>query len=570
MLGMNIGRHDSGVAYLNIKSPVDYSFEVYQSERLTKTKNQGDYPFVALKKFKIDHPELFNSLTPSQVAMNSFHSAPAKMEELYSHFPTYNEYITTFGFEKFSTLYHPEIFQPGHHISHAYSAWGFSPFEKAFVIVFDGCGSKRGEFQDYFKENHIGTSGEGPHFETLSVYLLENGNLTPVHKEWTKFEKVDKVNHFIGGSLGNLFSLSSSRIFGNWREAGKVMGLASYGKAFKIDSATEFQHSIIQEPFEIYKGKQAFDNQPKESFKRSADIAASVQEYFENTFLKFCSELKVKYPGFDNLIMAGGCALNCLTNSRLIKDKYFKNVFIPPFPNDEGISMGAILCLAHREGKIAFRKLDINKMHAYLGRGKSGEITLAQLKDSFKGFKIRDWKETSKVLADGNVVAVFQGASEVGPRALGNRSLLVRPDLKDIKKYLNENIKFREEFRPYGATVLQEDVHYYFDVDPGFIAPFMTFAPLIRDSKEAYLKGVTHHDRTSRIQTISSSQNPRYHQIISGFKAITGESVILNTSLNIMGQPILEDLSDAVIFMKDSKVNFIMINDYLLERDEKN
>lgn len=566
MLGMNVGRHDSGVAYLKISSPVDYSFEVYQSERLTKKKNQGDYPFVALRRFKTDHPELFKALTPDQVAMNAFHSTPANLEKLYTISPTYNEYIQTFGFEKCSTLYHPEIFQPGHHISHAYSAWGFSPYEKAMVIVFDGCGSKRGGFDDYFNESPIGTSGEGSHFETLSVYLLENGTLTPVHKEWNKFEKAEKVDHFIAGSLGNIFSLTSSRIFGTWKEAGKVMGLAAYGTPSDITDAKEFQHSIVNEDFVIYKGKDQFDNQPRETFQHSANISASVQAYFEKTFLALCTELKKKHPGFDNLILVGGCALNCLTNSRLVKEKYFKNVFIPPFPNDEGISMGAALCLAHRQGKIKFRTLQIDKMHAYLGRQKSGEVSLDEIKAAFPDFKIRPWQDSSKVLADGEVIAIFQGASEVGPRALGNRTLMVRPDRQDIKKYLNENIKFREEFRPYGATVLQEDVHVYFDVEKGFIAPFMTFAPLIRNEKENYLKGVTHKDRTSRIQTISREQNQRYYDIIKGFKAITGESVILNTSLNIMGQPILEDLNDAKLFMKDSKVKFMVINDYLLEK----
>lgn len=563
---MNVGRHDSGIAYLTIKSPTDYSFEVYQSERLTKKKNQGDYPFVALRKFKSDHPQIFNSLKPSDVAMNSFHSTPAKLEELYTISPTYKEYIETFGFENFSTLYHPEIFQPGHHISHAYSAWGFSPFEKAMVIVFDGCGSKRGGFDDYFNENHIGTSGEGSHFETLSVYLLENGKLTPVHKEWNKFEKAEKVDHFIAGSLGNIFSLTSSRIFGSWKEAGKVMGLSAYGTPVEIADSKKFQQDIVNEEFTIYKGKDQFDNQPRESFEHSANISASVQAYFEKTFLKLCTELKGKHPGFDNLILVGGCALNCLTNSRLVKEKYFKNVFIPPFPNDEGISMGAALCLAHRQGKIQFRTLPFEKMHAYMGRNKSGEVTLDQIKEAFPDYKIRSWQESSQVLADGEVVAIFQGPSEVGPRALGNRTLMVRPDRKEVKKYLNENIKFREEFRPYGATVLQEDVHVYFDVDKGFIAPFMTFAPLIRKEKESYLTGVTHKDMTSRIQTISREQNQRYYDIIKGFKAITGESVILNTSLNIMGQPILEDLTDAKSFMKDSKVRYMVINDYLLEK----
>lgn len=346
------------------------------------------------------------------------------------------------------------------------------------------------------------------------------------------------------------------------------MGLAAYGTPSKITDKLKFQREAIEEEFVIYKGKDGFDNQPTESFKHSANLAASVQARFEEEFLALCTELKRKHPEYENLILVGGCALNCLTNSRLVKEKYFKNVFIPPFPNDEGISMGAVLCLAHREGKISFRTLQIDKMHSYLGRKKSGELTLAEIKEAFPNFKVRPWQDSSKVLADGEVVAVFQGPSEVGPRALGNRSLLVRPDKKDIKKYLNENIKFREEFRPYGATVLQEDVHKYFDVDAGFIAPFMTFAPLIRDDKEAYLKGVTHKDRTSRIQTISAHQNPRYYEIINGFKRLTGESVILNTSLNIMGQPILEDITDAISFMKDSKVKFMMINDYLLERNE--
>lgn len=568
MLGMNIGRHDSGIAYLTIKSPTDYSFEVYQSERLTKKKNHGDYPFVALKKFKVDHPEIFDALTPADISMNAFHLAPAPLEELYSNFPNYREYITTFGFEKFSTLYYPEIFQPGHHISHAYSAWGFSPFAKAMIIVFDGCGSKRGTFQDYFNEDQLGTSGEGSHFETLSVYLLDEGKLTPVHKEWTRFERAEKVDHFIGDSLGNLFSLTSSRIFGNWREAGKVMGLAAYGKPTPITDKVTFQQKAIEEEFVVYKGKNSFDNQPEESFRHSADLAASVQAHFEETFLNFCNELKAKHPGYENLIMVGGCALNCLTNSRLVKEKYFTNVFIPPFPNDEGISMGAVLCHAHHLKKIQFRTIEMDKMHSYLGRKKSAEFGLDEIKAAFPDYKIRPWQDTAQLLADGEVVAIFQGPSEVGPRALGNRSLLVRPDLPDIKKYLNENIKFREEFRPYGATVLQEDVHHYFDVDPGFVGPFMTFAPLIRHEKEDYLKGVTHKDRTSRIQTISVHQNPKYYEIISRFKAITGESVLLNTSLNIMGQPILEDLTDAINFMKGSKVRYMMINDHLLERHE--
>jgi carbamoyltransferase len=568
MIGLNVGRHDTGIAYLTIKNPSEYSIEVYQSERFTKKKHQGDFPFVALRKFKNDYPEKFQALSPGEVALNSFHSTPSQVEELYSQVSSYKEYIETFEFEKFSTLFTDNLFQPGHHICHAYSAWGFSPFDKAMIIVFDGCGSKRNNFVDYFNENHIGESSEGSHFETLSVYLLDQGKLTPIHKEWTKFEKAPKVDHFIGDSLGNLFSLSASRIFGNWQEAGKVMGLAAFGEARPIDSMVEFQKKIIEGPFKIYKGKKDFDSQPIESFQTSANIAASVQAKFEEVTINLIKELKLKYPEFENLILVGGCALNCLTNSKIINEKYFKQVFIPPFPNDEGIAIGAVLSLAHTKGKITFRKISVDEVSASLGRKKSSQISIDSIKVSFPDFRIHPWEMTSEVLAKGHVVAIFQGPSEVGPRALGHRSLLVRPDIPDIKKYLNENIKFREDFRPYGATVLQDDVDLYFDVEKNFHAPFMTFAPIVKENKRSYLKGVTHKDYTCRIQTITEKQSDKYYQIIKMYKEITGESVLLNTSLNIMNQPILEDLEDARKFMKDSKVNFLMINDYLLERYE--
>jgi carbamoyltransferase len=568
MIGINVGRHDTGIAYLDIKSDTEYSLEVYQSERFTKRKHQGDFPFVAFKKFKNDYPEKFEKLTPLDVSVNSFHTNPRDLENLYSKVSTYKEYLEMFQLEKCSTLFYPNIFQPGHHLCHAYSAWGFSPFEKAIIIVFDGCGSKKDHFIDYFNENDLGEAGEGAHFETLSVYLLDQGNITPVLKEWTQFEKVEKVDHFIGGSLGNFFSLASCRIFGTWQEAGKVMGLAAYGTPTKVNSVIEFQREIIKDPFEVFRGKKEFDSQPRDEFQRSANIAASVQNKFEEVVIELVKKLNVRYPDFENLMLVGGCALNCLTNSRILNEKYFKNIFIPPFPNDEGIAIGAVLCHAHWKGKIKFRKVSLDEVNAYLGRVPSGQTSLEDIKKHFPSFKIHPWEHTSQVLNEGHVVAIFQGPSEVGPRALGNRSLLVRPDNPHIKEYLNAHIKFREEFRPYGASVIQEDVSEYFEVEKSFHAPFMTFAPKIKENKKRYLAGVTHKDETCRIQTITEKQNIRFYHLLKMFKNLSGESVLLNTSLNIMNQPILEDVVDAKKFMDGSKVNYIMINDYLLERHE--
>lgn len=565
MLGLNIGSHDSGVALLDIKDPRNYSLIAYQEERFTKKKHEGRFPFIALKMLQADFPEALEKLSPDEIASNSFFMNPIEIEVDYLRLPQYKDKLEAFQFQKFSTLFNKEITRPGHHLSHAYSAWGFSPFEKSLIIVFDGCGSKRGAFEDYFNESQMGEKTEGDFYETLSIYTLDQGVITPIHKEWTSFEAVEKVDHFFGDALGNLFSLSASRIFGNWMEAGKVMGLSAYGSATPIKSKLEFQKKIVEGEFKIYKGKDQFDSQPESDFKTSANIAASVQAKFEEEVVGLCQKLNQDYPDYENVIMVGGCALNCLTNSLLLEKGLFKNVFVPPFPNDEGIAMGTALFLAHQKKQIEFRTIDPNKMHAYLGR-KQPSYSQEKLTEAFPDFEFLDFKRAPEILAQGEIIALFQGASEVGPRALGNRSLLVRPDRKEVKAYLNQNIKFREDFRPYGATVLAEDVAKYFHVNDNFVAPFMTFAPKIREGKRAYLKGVTHQDSTCRIQTITREQNQRYYDLINDFKKLSGESVILNTSLNIMGQPILESLKDAQVFMQTSKVNYLIFNEYFLMR----
>ena len=564
MLGINIGAHDSGLAWLTIRSPLDYSFEVYQSERFLKIKQAGGFPFSAFKKFRLDHPETFAQITTADVAVNCFERTPEEAERIYGNDPQYQKYLSLLNLEKFSTLHQKNLTRPGHHLCHAYSVWGFSPFERAMVIVFDGCGSRRDSFEDYLMENDLGERKAGDQFETLSVYLLEDGILNPVYKEWTHYDKVDSINHFLGDSLGNDFSVAAQVIFGKFREAGKVMGLSAFGKPLNLP-VEELKASLLASLPKVYQGKEEFDQQPMESFRRSADIAATIQKHFEETFLGLLQNLKKKFPEFENLILAGGCALNCLTNSRIVQKQLFRNVFIPPFPNDEGIAMGAALFHAHRKGKISFRPLSNDQLTAYLGRQRS-QISVDQLSDWFPKFDILSFEKAAEVLAQGHVVAHFNSRSEVGPRALGNRSILVRPDRVDVKKYLNDNIKFRERFRPYGATVLEEDASTYFEVEEGFYAPFMTFAPPVRKDKSTYLAGVTHQDGTCRIQTISRKQNPEFYNLIESFKKLTGESVLLNTSLNIMGQPILEDIEDLKVFAETSRIDYFIVDGILMKR----
>jgi carbamoyltransferase len=172
----------------------------------------------------------------------------------------------------------------------------------------------------------------------------------------------------------------------------------------------------------------------------------------------------------------------------------------------------------------------------------------------------------SKLLKQGNVVAWFQGRSEPGPRALGNRSILALPSINGMKSHLNNKIKFRESFRPYGCSLLQEDVSKYFNVDTTFHSPFMGFALPVLSKWHDVFQEVMHIDGTTRLQTVTRGQNERYYDLLKHLKEESGHGVVLNTSLNIMGCPILETAQDAFIFFKNSEIEYLVIGNYLIKK----
>ncbi|MBY0517852.1 MAG: hypothetical protein K2P81_13160 [Bacteriovoracaceae bacterium] len=574
-LGLNVGAHDSSACLLEDNGEV----AIYLTERISKVKNAGYFPHASLLHAFNHNAKFFNALKNENIVATSFLLTPQALEKVFSEkwIPTIGELLNHLGLDRLLFKNNPQMNTATHHRCHAYSAVAFSPFESCLILVVDGAGSAIEAFsKDHPERSHFPQNlpKDVKFFETSSAYHWDGHKLATVKKKFSRHLSSPFEGVKVCDGLGNLFQSASQVIFGDWKQAGKVMGMSAYGKITKkIEDSEKFIQEFYAEEWTPRKGKKEFDEQPEEDFKRAVDLSATVQAYFmEQMWLKV-SELKSLYPNEKNIVLVGGCALNCLFNSHLMKSGLFENVFVPPFPNDEGIALGAAWGKAYEDGQIKFKKKEWRELTAALGSPehdtKKHESKIPQV---FKNFKIQlsnsIEEEVAKLLEKGEVVAWLQGRSEVGPRALGHRSLLVRPDRKDVKKYLNNYVKFREDFRPYGAMVMLENVHDYVDVPQNTQMPFMTFAPQIKKEKKDVLAGVTHLDETCRIQTVDKNQNPRLHLLLEKFSQKTGVHVLLNTSLNIMGQPILEDVQDALKFFETAPaVKFMAYGNWLISKD---
>jgi carbamoyltransferase len=351
------------------------------------------------------------------------------------------------------------------------------------------------------------------------------------------------------------------------------MGLAPFGKSEKTEITNDliiFQNSLDWNNAFHHKSKQEWEKSNNKNFQ---NLAATVQAKLENEYETLIANLKIKYPKIKNLILTGGCALNCTNNAKILKNKYFEKIYIPPFPGDECIGFGLAKAKEFNTHPNKWQPVPYENQSPYWGPLNSIP-TSSKIESTFEKTKYlikkhEDIAETaSQLLYDGHIIAWFQGRSESGPRALGNRSILARPDKIGLKNFLNQEIKFRENFRPYGSSVLVEYASLYFQVKPGFENPFMSFAVGVNPQFHDLLKEVTHVDGTSRMQTVRSTQNNLFYKLINAFGNKSQLYCLLNTSLNIMDQPILETVEDAKNFMDNSKVKYLAIGDYLITNPE--
>lgn len=426
-----------------------------------------------------------------------------------------------------------------HHLSHAASAFLPSPFDEAAVMTIDGRGERA----------------------TTAYYMGKGTSMEPLGQ-------VDMPN-----SLGILYEKMTDYLgFMTSSDEFKVMALASYGEPryldqFEqlIDVGNDGQYTIRQ-PLNLEErfGPAREKGDPLE--QRHYDIAASLQTALENTVLKLADWLH-KQTGSDNLCMAGGVALNCVMNSRLRDMGPFKNIWVQPASGDAGTALGAALWVDLRErdciGEDQEREYRMD--HVFLGPQYSDAEIEKFLKQSNLPYSKPEnlYEEVAALLEQGKVVAWFQNRMEFGPRALGSRSLLASPIPTDMKDRLNV-IKSRENFRPVAPVVLEEEAANWFT--GAKVAPYMLFVYDIVEDKGDKIPSVRHVDGTARVQTINRDQNPGYYDLVKAFYKRTGVPVLINTSFNTLGEPIVCSPRDAVECFWTSAIDALVMGAYLLVR----
>ena len=539
--------------------------ELILSERLLRQKASGAWPEKALENLRSRQP-----LVSMSIGENRDVHHPRVIEEfLNSKYPFF-EHLKRKELAAFSSWLNPKVQWIPHHRCHAMAATLMSPFDKALIVVMDGAGSAAADFSDSDSEKKIDSNpdpkGKRP-LEECSVYLMDQGRLQCVYKNWQNFfESKNHGPHQFSEGLGSIYEKIAEFIFGDKRAAGKVMGLAAFGQPSPIRIRSEFLETLDWNYAFQGKGKADWENSG--NFSLYANVAASIQQHFEDSVLGLVESLHKKYPEYRNLILTGGCALNCTTNMKIFNKKFFDGIYVPPFPGDESIGLGAASYLFYQSGR-PWEKRDWEIQHGYFGSPQSVPTDL-EIEETFKGFHIvrppSIAEYTAQKLADGSVVGWFQGRSETGPRALGNRSILARADRKGIKDHLNHSIKMREDFRPYGSSVLFEKAHEYFEIPVGFENPFMSFAVQTRPEYLEKMREINHYDKTSRMQTVRQTQNPLFHELIRNVGVKTGLFCVLNTSLNVMGEPIVENVEDAKRFLVNTPVDALAIGPYYITR----
>ena len=461
---------------------------------------------------------------------------------------------------------------PSHHLAHAWSAHGCSPFRESAVLVADVFGS------DLFQgvEGESGFLARGDRIEPLFRTVQK---ADPAGQGTTNHYSLTFIYRFITQALG--FTMP----YGGWPaerrpdEAGKTMGLAPFGRPVRAwPPLVEVKNGELRTGRfgewvldigigELREGRLVPVPIPpsKKNLTRLAkDLAFKAQVEIETGLLHLADRLH-RETGRRNLSIAGGAGLNSVANKKILDGTPFRNAFIQPAATDDGTALGCALYGWHT---IARGEKRFPLKHVYLGRTYDrGEMTAALaafhlVKAPLARGALLD--KAARAIADGKVVGWFQGGSEFGPRALGHRSLLADPRRADMKGRVNEKVKAREPFRPFAPSVLLEHAADYFDL-PG-PSPFMLLVAEVREARRAEIPAVVHVDGTARVQTVTKRDNGLYHDLLQRFYEITGVPLVLNTSFNTRGEPIVETPVEALADFFRSGMDVLVLGPYLLEK----
>ncbi len=593
ILGISAFYHDSAAALV-----VDGEIiAAAQEERFSRKKHDPGYPFNAvnyvltegkLKLNEVDHIVFFEKpfLKFERLLETYMAFAPKGFKSFSLSMPLWLReklFQKKFLFDKLKQ--HDENFKDikkikfsEHHYSHAASAFYPSPFENAVVLTLDGVGE----------------------WATTTVAIGKKN----------KLEMIKEI--YFPHSLGLLYS-AFTYYTGFKVNSGeyKVMGLAPYGKPkykdliiqnlmdLKEDGSFKLNMKFFNYATGLTMTNKKFSDlfghpvrNPKKDLLEDfhMDIAASIQSVTEEIVIRITKNIASEYK-IKNLCLAGGVALNCVANGMILRQKIFDDIWIQPAAGDAGGSLGAALAYWHHELKKPRENFKDQMKGAYLGP----KLSEKNVEDQLKKLKARYTKKSSseissivaKELSSGKTVGWFQGRMEFGPRALGGRSILADPRSDKMQKELNLKIKFRESFRPFAPSVLREEVSNWFDLN--YDSPYMLLVSDVKREKQitmsekdkklfgidklnikrSSIPAITHVDYSARIQTVHKETNLKYYNLINEFKKITDCPVLVNTSFNVRGEPIVCSVEDAFNCFMGTNLDILAIENYLLIKDDQ-
>jgi carbamoyltransferase len=544
-------------------------------ERLNKIKNSSKFPLQAINKIfatfnlKKENVDFFcrntSSIFLTKEKILFFVKNFAKNKNIFLRTFQYIKNYIDKNNKFFDDIPSEKIINIDHHLSHLESCFLISPFEESVSLSLDGSGD--------FKSGSYG-------FSENSRTLVDG-------------------NFFYPNSLGLFYQAITQFIgFKNIGDEYKMMGLSAYGSknlvmksnVEKLINYKDFNISLNLKMFdfpfrniefikedEIYFNdlfsdsmQDALNMRARDQFifsKESADLAFAAQEVYEEIFIKILNDLHLKYSN-NNLCYSGGCALNSKANGKIKKNTKFQNIFIPYEPGDAGGASGA--ALSHY-----FKVSGNNKFYQpnpYLGVEVDSDSLETDLQNYIRTNKIKSYKfksnsemfdKTADLLANNNVIGWFQDRMEFGPRALGNRSILMNPQNKDAKNILNLKIKLRESYRPFAPSIMEEHLHEWFE--DAHSSPYMNFVFTIKKEKRQIIPAVCHADNTGRAQTVNAKDNEKFYSLIHAFYLKTGVPMLINTSFN-ENEPIVFEPKDAIETFLKTKIDYLILQDHLISK----
>ncbi len=447
------------------------------------------------------------------------------------------------------------IIEISHHLAHLYSAYPPSGFDTCAVMIIDSVGSP----VEHIRYDYPGKEGKAGLFEVASYYYCRKGEITCVKKQ------LHNRNPDAPQGLGNFYYKLTECLFKGEGNEGKVMGLAAYGNVAALNLpdliVKEGEVFIPQEWVEAFKTTDYNFKDELKTFQEKADLAAKGQDVYEKALIAIAAWLTEK-TGTKNIAYAGGCALNCVANTKVLEQGY--DLFIPPAPHDGGTSVGCAIYGAVECFKI---KNEYEWRFDYLGPDVDiHEVT--KLIENYPELSIEQPDDLIEVCSDhiywGKILCVFQSNSEFGPRALGNRSIVADTRYAVNKFWINAFIKGREWFRPIAPFVLEEDVSEYFDFKGR--TPFMLFTAFLHDKYKDKFPTIEHVDHSARIQTVSKEDNAFIYNLIKNFKGKTGVGIIANTSFNGKNETMVETLTDALNCFVKNPIHHLVVPPYIISK----